>query len=419
MSNSYSGFFMTLAAAFDQAQEAKVAQTPLLDRVKRDFKPVVAAPFSIIQPNIANSTLTATNVGGGGVTYGSVVANPVTITLNQHPAYPFTIPDYDAARAASPEELREMFVDEAVKRVCEYVDQQLAALITLTNFNSYGPVLGVGNTVSLPYMASAWQTLAANKVPVRDFNNFFLSVHPTVFANQAQDPNWASQSNVGYLIAQEVHRMALLGQQWGAWCDFDQYMPSVSLTPPSAAPTAAATGGGSSGGSLAAGTYRAVYTLVGADGETSASPEVSFTIAAGNQPQLTFPALPTGYTSQNVYITAPSGASGSEVLYATGYTGTTATLTAAAPVSTVAPPTTAANTKYVSLLHHRNAIAIAMRPLPLPDVGGIKGTILYYRGIPMRITIDWLQSLLSATIVVDTLFGCAVVRPDFAIPIIA
>lgn len=107
-----------------------------------------------------------------------------------------------------------------------------------------------------------------------------------------------------------------------------------------AAPTLAATGGGASGGSLAAGTYFATYTLVDAGGETVASAESSqMTVSATNVPRVTFPSLPAGAISRNLYLTPANGASGTEVLYASGITGTTFDLSGAAPASAVTPPT--------------------------------------------------------------------------------
>ncbi|WP_422932050.1 hypothetical protein [Singulisphaera sp. PoT] len=118
---------------------------------------------------------------------------------------------------------------------------------------------------------------------------------------------------------------------------------------PTTAPTINVTGGGASGGSLAAGAYYAVYTETNGIGETTKSSEsTQFTVAAGNIPQFTFPALQSGNVDRKLYLTAVGGASGSEVLYASGITGTTYNASAAAPTGAqvVAPPTT--NTTAIS-----------------------------------------------------------------------
>lgn len=105
-----------------------------------------------------------------------------------------------------------------------------------------------------------------------------------------------------------------------------------TLDPPASAPTATAA---TAGGALAAGTYFAKWTLVTANGETTASPSsASFTTSAGNLTiPLTLPGLTTalasGATSANIYLTAPGGAAGTETRYMTGVTTGTVNLTTA------------------------------------------------------------------------------------------
>jgi hypothetical protein len=116
---------------------------------------------------------------------------------------------------------------------------------------------------------------------------------------------------------------------------------------PTVAATATATGGGSSGGSLAAGNYGIAYTFVNAWGETTVGTSLlaSLTVGATNIPRVTVPALPTGATSINIYVTAESGGTPSPATlrrYATGITTTTHDLAIALPTlgpSNPAPPT--------------------------------------------------------------------------------
>ena len=109
---------------------------------------------------------------------------------------------------------------------------------------------------------------------------------------------------------------------------------------PSSAPTVSVSG---SGGLLAAGTYHLIITETNGLGETTASPELTpFTVTAGQIPTATFPTLQVGNSARNVYLTPASGSSGSEVLYASGITTGTYSLSFAAPSNSyaAAPPTT-------------------------------------------------------------------------------
>lgn len=114
---------------------------------------------------------------------------------------------------------------------------------------------------------------------------------------------------------------------------------NAALANPTTQATATATGGGSSGGALAAGTYFIAYTFVGPGGETTVgtSESAQLTVASGNKPRVTIPALPTGGRSINLYVTAVGGSAGTETLYATGITTTTFDLLFAAGTDTTLP----------------------------------------------------------------------------------
>jgi hypothetical protein len=111
---------------------------------------------------------------------------------------------------------------------------------------------------------------------------------------------------------------------------------------PSSAPTVSVSG---SGGLLAAGTYHLIITETNGLGETTASPESApFTVTAGQIPTVTFPALQAGNSARNLYLTPAGGASGSEVLYASGITTGTYSVSSAAPSNSYAVPLPTTNT---------------------------------------------------------------------------
>lgn len=130
---------------------------------------------------------------------------------------------------------------------------------------------------------------------------------------------------------------------------------------PTTAPTLSATGGGTTGGALAAAEYYVVFTETNGVGETTASPESAVTIAAGNIPEITFPALQTGNTARNVYVGTASGA---ETLYATGITTPTFNLAALAPTNSYAvPPPKANSTGLTTAMPVAPSLATGAAPL--------------------------------------------------------
>ncbi len=115
------------------------------------------------------------------------------------------------------------------------------------------------------------------------------------------------------------------------WAQFKTGGVGILLTnlaaanPPKASPgTQAAVAVSGTTGQLPAGTYYCQYSFVDPFGETLAGGEsAQFTVAAGQVPTVTLPALPGGVQSINLYLTGPNGAAGTETLYATGITTTT------------------------------------------------------------------------------------------------
>jgi hypothetical protein len=128
---------------------------------------------------------------------------------------------------------------------------------------------------------------------------------------------------------------------------------------PTTAATVAVTGGGSAGGLLAAGTYFVKYTWMSVSGETTGgtSESAQFTVAAGNVPRVTIPALPANATGAKIYLTAAGGASNSERLYAAGVTATTCDLPVdASPDHDVVPATNTTANPLVSLVKTVNSV---------------------------------------------------------------
>jgi len=118
----------------------------------------------------------------------------------------------------------------------------------------------------------------------------------------------------------------------------------TSLPTPSAAPLLNPTGGGTSGGLLAPGTYYVEANYATSYGESAPGPNsMTFNVAAGQIPQVTVPAIPSGDTV-NLYLSSASGTSGSATLYRSGITSTTVSLDQAASGSGATVTTSATST---------------------------------------------------------------------------
>lgn len=298
MANSYTGLFQTLAAAFNEASLAKSARNALLEYCTTDFAPEIAAPYSVINTNIANSTGAVTNLASGASqTLADVNLDPGAVTLNRHPTYGFALPSVDLAKGPS-QSLVAKLRDEAIKKIGNDCNAALAALVTPTAFDVHTKVTSAtADTVDDAAMQDAWTTLANADVPVGDVGNLFLVLNPAVYATLVNTAKWSQAAYVGNELAGRVRSTAFLGRQWGAVCDWD---PDLAL----------------------------------------------------------------------------------------------------------------AGGKYPGLLFHRYAIALAARALAPPMNPNIPCTYVSYKGIPIRVTIDFNNKTMSDEIVFDALMGAAVVRPD-------
>jgi len=109
---------------------------------------------------------------------------------------------------------------------------------------------------------------------------------------------------------------------------------TVGTSPPTTPNTLLTTSAsaGASTTNLPTGSYRFRYSNVDSGGGESLTTESTNALGLTNgtsQPRVTFPALPTGVTSRNLYVTNTGGAAATEKLYATGITGTTYDVTSA------------------------------------------------------------------------------------------
>lgn len=113
------------------------------------------------------------------------------------------------------------------------------------------------------------------------------------------------------------------------------------VTDPAAAPTLATA---TTGGTLPAATYYVVYTWVKSNGETLVSPETSIvTTGATSTITVTVPALPSGVTSANIYISTATGTETKQ-----GNTATTSYTQTAALIAGTAKPVSNTTTDYTT-----------------------------------------------------------------------
>ena len=124
---------------------------------------------------------------------------------------------------------RSKFFDPLYKRAREYLNGQIAALITPALFNSNAPIIGaVQGEVKVADQLNAWAALADQKVPLEDRDKLRLMVHNRVYQNMLGDTQWVQESLVSAAIAFEAREKADVGHAFNFQVVWDQQMPTSS-----------------------------------------------------------------------------------------------------------------------------------------------------------------------------------------------
>ena len=299
----------------------------------------------------------------------------IDVVFDQHPGKAKLIRDFEQWQTAV--SILDKLLDPAFKRGLEYFNGLIAGLITNANFNSNAIIVGATpGEVTVNDAATAWDTLATAKVPVRDTPNLSLFTHNTVHRKMLVDTAWSQENLVGAMIAQRAARRR-------TWVK-PSTSPSAGTSSASRKPARRVTGTVS--GSAASGTVTGSSTTF-ASGTAAQLVEVGDRVTiAGDTTLYTITAIAsdTSLTVSPVLATAPSGA----VMTQAGYT---------------------------CLAMHKYAIALAVRPLELVNDGTVQSRIVKLMGIPFRVMVSYQHLKGGYLLTIDCGAAIQVIRPDFGV----
>ena len=226
MANNFAAFFETLVAGADEYNKAKVGRTALLDAVYKDVKPEAARigkTVDVYFPDVG--PLQAIN--NGILTGTSVNPNYIPLVFQTRAGAALQFQDFEQWQTAV--DLAQKFFDPLYKRAREYLNGQVAALITTANFNSNAPIIGATQSeVAVTDQLNAWGMLADQKVPLEDRDKLRLMVHNQVYRKMLGDSAWVQESLVSAAIAFEARQQADVGHAFNFQVVWDQQMPTAS-----------------------------------------------------------------------------------------------------------------------------------------------------------------------------------------------
>ncbi len=449
MANSLAAFAETLLAASGEYNEAKVAQTELLDCVHKDVSTEAARigkTVDVYFPDVGPMQ----NAGNGILTPRSVSPNYISLVFQNRVGAALQFQDFEQWQTAT--DIAQKFFDPLYKRAREYLNGQLTSLATSSNFSSNAPINGSKfQEVQVADSTNAWSVLADQKVPMRDSSKMHLAVHNAVYRNMIGDTAWTQESLVGIAIAQQARETGKLANTFNFTPVWDQQMPSASGTiiygqvlPASSSSTVTGTATAFTT-DLVAGTS---YITFGCDSTatqylvTAIASDTSLTLSTNYTGVV--PATPTTARritnlTGTVTTNGTTAVVGSSTLFTTQLTAgqwlqfsndTTKTayqiasitdathLTlATAATNTNASSLTATVQSYQSLAFHEYAIALALRPIFTPPEAKDVVQVMYVdlQGIPIRVMVSYQHIYQALYVTVDYGYALAVIRPDFGV----
>jgi len=445
VANNFAAFFETLVAGADEYNRAKVGRTALLDAVYKDVKPEAARigkTVDVYFPDVG--PLQAIN--NGQLTATSVNPNYIPLVFQTRAGAALQFQDFEQWQTAV--DLAQKFFDPLYKRAREYLNGQIAALITPTNFNSNAPIIGATQgEVQVPDQLNAWATLADQKVPLEDSDKLRLMVHNQVYRKMLGDSAWVQESLVSAVIAKQARTEADLAHAFNFQPIWDQQMPTASgmilygqltVTNGSANVTGLNTVftqqltagvsylvfgndptktqykvttvtsdtaivlGSTYSGSTATTTARLITNLAGTatmSGNTITGSGTAFTTALSVGQWVIFSADTTQTPYQIATITSNTAAT---------VVGAGATISSASTLTVQA---------YTCLALHEYAIALALRPIATPDEARNVVDVSYIdlQGIPLRVMVSYVHIYQALFVTVDFGYALGVIRPDFGV----
>ena len=377
MANTISAFFENLVAATSGFNRAVVGETSFLDGVYTAVQPEVAGrdakTITIPFPDFGSFT----DWGSTDPTFTDVAPSSVVLDFVNHPGAGTVIRDLEEWQTGV--DIREKFLDPMYMRAAEYLNSQLAGLITAANFNVNPVIAGAtAAAVSTTEIVNAWDLLADQKVPLGNIEDLNLFVHNNVKRRMLTDTNFTQESMVGINAAEASRQKASLRPAFGFNIRHDQQAPKQTIT---ITGTVAVTNGSA--------------TVTGTGTNFTSANTGSTTILGTN-------ILMAGDPTRTQYRVI-AVASATSLTIGAVYAGAT---NASTGVSAYL---------YTTVAMHRYAIALGLRPLPPPDTNTIHYQPIMYRGIPMRVMSSYQHLKLGWVTTVDFGFGVKVIRPAFGV----
>lgn len=238
MANKVDAFYQTLVSAVSQASRLLAPTWHASESIYWDYKPEESALFQTLNVPIPVDPSTAVqDQGAGDLILSDVGFSTTSIVMDRHPSFAYPVRDFEQFN--SPENIRQIFLDAALKAIKNNINAAITSLLTATNFTTNTAISGTGGAITTAKFVAAMANLGDQRVPVADDpNNMTLLLPPKVYSTLL-DPTtggagaaWSQALVAGNAIAEKVHTAGYFPvPTFGMTMKMDQQLPVTGTAP--------------------------------------------------------------------------------------------------------------------------------------------------------------------------------------------
>jgi hypothetical protein len=223
-----------------------------IESIYWDYRPEQAALGQTLNvPIPADPTAAVADMGAGDIPLNDIGFVTQPIVFDRHPAFAYVVRDFEQFN--SPEMIRRVFMDAAMKGIKNQINSSICSLFTTTNFSaSTTPIAGVAtistttHVITVPQFLQGMSVLAKQNVPVaNDIGNMSLLLYPDVYMSLMDGTvggagaAWNQSFIAGERIPEQIHRTGDIPTTYGMSVKLDQQMPTTVVGGGSGTSTAA------------------------------------------------------------------------------------------------------------------------------------------------------------------------------------
>ena len=231
MANSLSTFFQTVVTAATEAAQLLAPTWKASESIYWNYRSEPATIGQTLNVPIPNDPSANVNdIGSGDVQLYDVGFTTEAIVFNKHPQYGYVIRDFEQFN--SPVEIRNLFMDAAMKGVKNNINSNITGLFTTANFTTNSAISTTSHIVTTTQFLSGMAVLLDQKVPAaNDPANMSLLLPSTPYTAVVGDSNWTQAQIAGMKTAEFVRETGTMPTAYGMTVKIDQQMPTSGSSP--------------------------------------------------------------------------------------------------------------------------------------------------------------------------------------------